>query len=121
MKRIKSFLLALLITLFTPVTVIAQGTTVGGITVPNPSKYGSLEQIINTLGGYVRTIVIVVFLLMLMYGGWVRLTAKDDSDKVASSTKIIVAAIVGFIIIALAPVIMQFVASLLGVSDILSV
>jgi hypothetical protein len=51
-----------------------------------------------------------------MYGGWVRLTAKDDAEKVASSTKIIVAAIVGFVIIALAPVIMQFVSSLLGVS-----
>jgi len=116
MKRLKILFLTFLVTLFVPATTFAQPTTIGGITVPNPSKYDNLEEIINTLGGLVRTVVIVVFLLMLMYGGWVRLTAKDDAEKVASSTKIIVAAIVGFVIIALAPVIMQFVSSLLGVS-----
>ncbi len=83
--------------------------------VPNPSSYTSLEDIINVLGGLIRPIVIIVFIAMLMYGGWVRLTARDDATKVANSSKIIVAAIVGFAIIVLAPVIVRFAGSLLGV------
>jgi len=93
----------------------AQPTTTGNIQVPNPSRYGSLEEIINVLGGLIRPIVILALIVMLMYGGWVRLTARDDPKKVEASSKIITAAIVGFAIIVLAPVIVRFVGSLLGV------
>ncbi len=106
-----SLLLNAQLALADPAPTAANGT----FNVYNPSKYGSLEQIINTLGGLIRPIVILVLIAMLMYGGWVRLTARDDPKKVADSSKIISAAIVGFGIIVLAPVIVRFFGSLLGV------
>ncbi len=83
--------------------------------IPNPVKYNSLEEVINTILGLVRPIVVLVFLATVMYAGWVRLTAQDNAEKVEQSTKIMVAAAVGFGIIVLAPVVVEFVGSLIGV------
>lgn len=83
--------------------------------IDNPSSFNSLEEIINTLFGFVRPIVLLTSVAVIMYGGWVYLTAGSDDAKVANSKKIIVAAVLGFIIIVLAPVILQFIGTLFGV------
>ena len=85
------------------------------VQVENPVTVNSLEEVINRLGGVVRAVVVVTLIVVLIYGGWVRLTAQDNADAVARSTKIIVSAIIGFIIIVLAPVIVELVGSLIGV------
>jgi hypothetical protein len=115
LTRITKFVVAISFSLLLNAQLAFAQTTTGTIQVPNPSRYGSLEEIINVLGGLIRPVVILVLIAMLMYGGWVRLTARDDAKKVESSSKIITAAIVGFAIIVLAPVIVRFVGSLLGV------
>jgi len=86
------------------------------LAIPNPSSFNSLEDIINTLGNLVRPIVIIALIGVVMYGGWVRLTSTGDPEKIALSSKIIVSALVGFGIIVLAPVIVEFLGSLLGIS-----
>lgn len=87
----------------------------GQFILPNPSRYGSLEDIINAVGGLVRFIVVVTLIIALMIGGWTRLTSQGEPDKIAKSQKIMVAAVIGFIIIVLAPVIVDFVGRLIGV------
>jgi heme/copper-type cytochrome/quinol oxidase subunit 2 len=103
-----------IIALAFPVAVLASGT-IGLGNIPNPVKFNSLEEVINTLLGLVRPIVVLVFLGTVMYAGWVRLTAQDNADKVEQSTKIMIAAAIGFAIIVLAPVVVEFVGSLIGV------
>lgn len=83
--------------------------------IPNPVNFPDFESIVNFLLGLIRPLVLLTLIATLMYGGFVYLTAQDDDAKVANAKKIMTAAIVGFIIIVLAPVAVQFVGALLGV------
>jgi hypothetical protein len=83
----------------------------------NPSRFDSLEEIVNALLNFARPVVVVVLVGTLMYGGWVYMTAQDNDDKISTARRIIISAVIGFIIIVLAPVILQFVGSLLGVQE----
>lgn len=97
--------------------VAAQGLTNVGqnYTIPNPTRYSSLEDIINALTSLIRPVFIITFGAMILYGGWVRLTSQGNPDKVKSSSQIIVAAIVGFAIAVFAPTIVDFAGKLLGI------
>lgn len=111
-RKVFAFISVIILTILAlPQQVVAQGQFV----LPNPSRYDSLEEIINAAGGLVRFIVVIALIVALMIGGWTRLTSQGDSDKIAKSQKIIVAAIAGFVIIVLAPVIVDFVGRLIGV------
>jgi len=83
--------------------------------IPNPVNFPDFESIINFLLGLIRPIVLLTLIATLMYGGFVYLTAHEDDKKVGNAKKIMTAAIVGFVIVVLAPVIVQLVGSLLGV------
>lgn len=85
------------------------------VNIPNPSRFNNLEEIINTAGNLIRTAMVLTFLGVVMYGGWVRMTAREDAKKVEASSKIIVAGAIGFGIIVLAPVVVDLVGTLLGV------
>ncbi len=108
-RRLRHISFWLLVMLAAPSSIVAQ------YYLPNPSRYNTLEELINVFGGVFRTAVVVVLVIALMIGGWTRLTSQGDADKVAKSSKIMVAAIVGFAIIVLAPVLVDFVGRLVGV------
>ncbi len=97
--------------------VAAQGLTnvSQNYAIPNPTRYSSLEDIINALTSLIRPVFIITFGAMILYGGWVRLTSQGNPDKVKSSSQIIVAAIVGFAIAVFAPTIVDFAGKLLGI------
>lgn len=98
------------------IPVSAQLTNVNqNFTIPNPTRYGSLEDIINAVTSLIRPVFIITFGAMVLYGGWVRLTSQGNPDKVKSSSQIIVAAIVGFAIAVFAPTIVDFAGKLLGI------
>lgn len=93
-----------------PVGVGAAGT----FEIPNISRFDRIEDVINIFLSILRFVVIILLVVAVMYGGFTRLTSQGDADKIAKSQKIIVSAIVGFAIIVLAPVIVQFFGTLLG-------
>jgi len=99
------------------IPVAAQGLTNvnQNFSIPNPTRYGSLEDIINAATSLIRPVFIITFGAMVLYGGWVRLTSQGNPDKVKSSSQIIVAAIVGFAIAVFAPTIVDFAGKLLGI------
>ena len=82
--------------------------------IPNISQYERLEDVINAFLSILRTVVILLLIIALMIGGYTRLTSQGDADKIAQSQKIIVSALIGFAIIVLAPVIVQFFGTVLG-------
>lgn len=91
------------------------------VQIQNPTTFDSLEEIINFFTSLIPGIIVLVFIAILMWGGWNYLTAQDSDEKVAQAKKIIVTAIIGFILIVLAPVIAQLAGALLGVeSDLFS-
>jgi len=110
-------LIVLLQSILIAIPVAAQGLTniSQNYTIPNPTRYSSLEDIINALTSLIRPVFIITFGAMVLYGGWVRLTSQGNPDKVKSSSQIIVAAIVGFAIAVFAPTIVDFAGKLLGI------
>ncbi len=114
-KLVSIIVIAQSVLLYIPVA--AQGLTniSQNYTIPNPTRYSSLEDIINAVTSLIRPVFIITFGAMVLYGGWVRLTSQGNPDKVKSSSQIIVAAIVGFAIAVFAPTIVDFAGKLLGI------
>jgi hypothetical protein len=84
--------------------------------IPNPTQFENLEEVISALGALLQPIFIITFAAMILYGAWIRLTSRGDAGKVEQSTKIIVAASIGFAIAVFAPTIVNIVANILGVN-----
>jgi len=61
----------------------------------NTSIAGIIGQIIYAILGFLG----VIFIILLIYGGFIRMTAQGAPDKIKTSTGIITSAIVGIIII----------------------
>ncbi len=122
MLQIKRKLLAFI---FVAVSFLSLTTTVHAqqfsYRIPNPSSYDTLEELLNAAAGLIRPVFILTFGAMVIYGGWVRLTSKGDPDKIASSSKIIMAAITGFAIAVLAPSVVNIVTGLLDVEGLSSI
>lgn len=83
--------------------------------VSNPVKFQTLSDVVNFLTSIVRPIVLVVFLVVIMLGGWNYMTDGGDGKKIGKAKTMIIAGILGFVIIALAPVVVELIGGLLGV------
>jgi hypothetical protein len=60
-------------------------------------------------------LILLVFLGVMMYGGYTRMTAAGDPDKEKTSNQILTAGVIGFVIIALSPLIINVLGRLLGI------
>lgn len=86
--------------------------------IPNPTPYNSLEDVINALAQLIRPVFILTFGALILYAAWVWMTAQGDDGKIATARKIIVGAIVGFVIAVFAVPIANLVLDILGVQGI---
>lgn len=115
MKKLKIILLNISSYIFFPITVTSAAdinTDIG--TIQGPVS-GSIVDVISNLTSYIRPLIAVVFLFVIIYGGFTRMTAAGDAEKEKKSNAILTAGVVGFIIIVLAPVIVRLVSSLIGI------
>ena len=86
------------------------------ITVPAPSNL-STESISNTVGsiiGVAATILGVIALGIIVYGGFLWMTSGGNEESVANAKKIMVAGIIGIIIVVMAYAITTFIMSALA-------
>jgi len=86
--------------------------------IPNPTIFNNLEDVINALTKLIVPVFLLTFGAMLLYGAFQYLTARDNADQVGSAKKIMIAAIIGFVLAVLAPTIVNFVAGLVGVQGL---
>ena len=110
MKKIFS-ILALISSAF----IIVAGPA-SAVVIENPvdQRFGDISSIISTLSAFIAPLAVFVFLIMIIYGGFTKLTAAGDAEKEAKAMKILQAGIIGFVIIVLAPLIVSIVSTLLG-------
>lgn len=80
------------------------------------SPVPDLGTLVNNVTSLIRPVVIFTFLGVMMYGGFTRMTAAGNSDQEAKSVQIMTAGIIGFAIFVLAPVIIDLVQQILGIS-----
>jgi len=82
-----------------------------------PTNLGIMDLIERILN-LVAPIIVLVFMAVIMYGGFVRMTAAGDPDKEKQSSQILLAGVVGFVIIALAPVIVNLLGRIIGTGSL---
>ena len=89
---------------------------VQAVTLISPIRFESLGEIITRASSIVTPLAVLGFIFTVIYAGWIRMTAAGDPEKEKKSMKVAIGAAVGFAIIALAPLIVKLLASLLGVT-----
>jgi len=92
----------------------AYDTSLGNIAPPID---GDLFKFIGDMSSYIRPLVGLGFLAVVIYGGWTRMTATGNAEKEKKSMQILIAGVVGFIIIVLAPVIVKLISGLIGLQN----
>jgi len=80
-------------------------TAAGGAGIARGSISGIIQRVISTVLGFVG----VIFLVLIIVGGLMWMTAGGNEDQVGKSKKLITNAVIGTIIIMLAYVLVSFV------------
>ena len=86
----------------------------GDVTTNPPSIPQVLAQISPLIQQLLFGLAPVLLVVALVYAGYIRLTAAENSKKVIQSNMIIMFAIVGYAVVLLSFFIIRFAASLLG-------
>ncbi|MBU1164520.1 pilin [Patescibacteria group bacterium] len=76
----------------------------GGGTISTNSP----DVVVGKVIGYMLTFLGVLFLVLIIYGGYLWMTASGNDDQIGKAKKIIIGAFIGFVIIILANIIVQF-------------
>ncbi|MCA9383292.1 hypothetical protein KC909_02920 [Candidatus Dojkabacteria bacterium] len=112
MKKLAAYTITfLLVTFFFWAPALAQNT----IENPISESFKDIPSIVSSVSRWMRPLGIVALTLVITYGGYVRLTATGNPEKEKASALIIRSGIIGFIIIVLAPLLVDIVGSLLGI------
>ncbi|MCA9379938.1 hypothetical protein KC675_02035 [Candidatus Dojkabacteria bacterium] len=91
-----------------PFTINAQGN------IPNPAgeAFKDFPTAVATLSSWIRSLAILVYLAMLLYAGYVRMTAGGDPEKAKKAMQIIMYSTTGFILIIIAPLVIRTVGAI---------
>jgi hypothetical protein len=108
-KYVGTMIMIVFMFLVFPVTAYAQVNQI----VPPLSL--SLEELFEKATSFIRPAVLITFLFVVIIGGFTRMTAAGNPEQEEKSMKILTAGIIGFIIVAIAPVIVDFVAQILNI------
>ena len=106
------FLLLLLVSFVIPGFVFAQSANLRTDDLPGASD---LFDTLDNLFAWLFRIGAVVFTFMILFGGYSFLTAGGDPNKVVQGRKIVIWAVIGFVIISIAAVSDDIVRSIIGV------
>jgi len=85
------------------------------VEIISPITLDSIGTLINKVSGITTPFAVLGFIFCVIFAGWTRMTAAGNAEKEAKSMKIAVSAAIGFAIIALAPLVVKVLASLIGV------
>ena len=94
-----------------PLLVFAQAIP----TAPtNLSSVGGIIRLLNIIVGWFQRIVFIVAIIMILYAGFLFLTAAGNEEKVASARSTLLWGLVGIAVALVAGIAADFVASFLG-------
>ena len=107
-NTILSIFLTILIIISFPFVVSAQGN------IPNPAgeAFKDFPTAVATLSRWTRSLAILAYLAMMLYAGYVRMTAGGDPEKAKKAIQIIMYSTTGFILIIIAPLIIRTVGAI---------
>lgn len=77
-------------------------------------KSGTVAEKIGVITGYVLSLVGILFFGLMLYGGFLWMTARGDETKAKTAQGIIVDAVIGLVIVAASYIITSFVFGAVG-------
>lgn len=84
--------------------------------IPNPLG-DDFSQLFSNITSLIRPIIILSFLGIMIFGGYLKMTAAGNAEQEEKAAKTFVAGIIGFVIIILAPLIVSVVQQIIGLPD----
>jgi hypothetical protein len=109
----KKYTILLLIIIIAPMFVVdVYAQAIGN---PISERFRDLPSIVNVLSSWIRPFAVISLLIMIVYAGFTKLTALGDQEKEKRAMMMIQAAIIGFIIIVIAPVLVRIIGAVLGI------
>ena len=89
-------------------------TPPSGNSIPKITLLDTIGDLITKVSGVVTPLAVLGFIFTVIYAGFIRMTASGNAEKEAKSMKVAVGAAIGFAIIALAPLLVKLLSSLLN-------
>jgi hypothetical protein len=101
-KKNLLFLFILSFLFFLSSNILAQervGGTSGGSLLTDPFKGATIFQILQSIIGFLIKIGAPILAVMVIYGGFLILSAGDNPEKVKSGKNVILWAVVGYVVV----------------------
>jgi len=70
--------------------------------------------LINAIAGWIQAIVLVIAIIMIMYSGFLWMTAGGEEDKLATARRVLIYGLVGIAVVVLAYTATSIVTNLMG-------
>ena len=112
--------LILIITTIAPTVLVAADSTIEGLKATANIGYGTEKyktDVSSTIGEVVGAglaFIVIVFLILMIYGGWIWMFAQGNEQEVEKAKGLIVAAIIGLLIVLGAYAITSYVGGAVG-------
>lgn len=90
---------------------------IGPITIDNPLTSSTFSEFIDKLISFVFTLALILFPILLIVAGIMFLTAGGDPAKVQQARKLLIYAVIGFAIIALAKLFVALIQQVFGIKE----
>ena len=119
LKKIKLFLiLSVLITAPVFVGADVSGTSPGGsvtgqspVGIENPLKAKDLTELLNNIINFLLTLAAPIAVIMMIYAGYLFITASDNEEKVKTARKTMLYVVIGIAILILSKGVVTLVSS----------
>jgi len=80
----------------------------------NINTMAELVDLIRDIAGWFQAIVLVIAIIMIMYSGFLWMTAGGDEDKLATARRVLIYGLVGIAVVVLAYTATAIVTNLMG-------
>jgi TRAP-type C4-dicarboxylate transport system permease small subunit len=101
--------------LITQIPTLAAGTINLGLNQP-PGAPATIGELVSNALGVVMSLLLILFVGLVVYGGYTYMMSTGDPGKVKQAQSIITNAIIGLIIVAMAFVIREVITRAIGVT-----
>jgi type IV secretory pathway VirB2 component (pilin) len=84
------------------------------VTFVNPLKYKTVEEVTNSLLNNLQKIVATLAIVFIVIGGLMYIFSAGDEKKIETAKKIWTGAVIGFVIVLIAPALLKEIGTILG-------